>query len=233
MELVRIDTQRAYERIWERITTLQLPPGAPIDEQALAEDFEMGVAPVREALRLLAHENLVEITPRHGLYVSGVSLADLEEISEMRLPLEGLCARLAARRATADDLAVLEALRREQAAVSTEGETTTGKAERDAVSRRFFDLDHKFHQAVARAARNKYLYQTLERLFGLSQRLWYLALPHLAFLPSAVEKHLDLVGAIEAHDADRAERIMRDHVQAFYDQVKVVLEEQQEEESHP
>jgi DNA-binding GntR family transcriptional regulator len=56
--------------------------------------------------------------------------------------------------------------------------------------------------------------------------LWYLALPHLAFLPSAVEKHLDLVEAIQAHDADRAERIMRDHVQEFYAKVKAVLEEQ-------
>ncbi len=228
MELVRVDTQRAYEKIWEQITTLELPPGAPINEQALADAFEMGVAPVREALRLLAHDNLVEITPRHGLYVSGVSVDDLEQLSEMRLSLEALCARLAAQRASADDLVVLEALRREQAAVSSEGAASADQTERDEISRRFFDLDHKFHQAVARAACNKYLSQTLERLFGLSQRLWYLALPHLAFLPSAVEKHLDLIEAIQANDADRAERIMRDHVQEFYDKVKVVLAEQSE-----
>ena len=64
---------------------LKLTPGAPINEQQLAEELEMGVAPVREALRLLAHENLVHITPRHGLYVADVNVPDLEQFSEIRL----------------------------------------------------------------------------------------------------------------------------------------------------
>jgi DNA-binding GntR family transcriptional regulator len=79
--------------------------------------------------------------------------------------------------------------------------------------------------SIARATRNKYLADALERFFGLSQRLWYLALPHLGFLPSAIEKHLDLVEAIKAGDADRAEQIMRSHVQDFYDKVREVLAE--------
>jgi len=211
MELVRVDTQRAYELIREKITTLELAPGAPINEQRLAEDLDMGLVPVREALKLLAHDNLVVITPRHGLYVAEVSMSDLERISEMRLSLESLCAGLAAQRATPDDLAVLEALRQEQATISPED------------SRRLFDFDHRFHQAVARAAHNKYLAHTLDQFFGLSQRLWYLALPNLGFLPGAVEKHLDLVDAIKAGDADRAEQIMRAHVQDFYDRVREVL----------
>jgi DNA-binding GntR family transcriptional regulator len=63
----------------------------------------------------------------------------------------------------------------------------------------------------------------LERLFGLSQRLWYLVLPRLGFLPSAVEKHLELVAAIEEGDEEQAEAIMRAHVADFYAQVRVVL----------
>ena len=86
-------------------------------------------------------------------------------------------------------------------------------------------MDHKFHQAIARAAHNKYLADSLERLFGLSQRLWYLALPRLGFLPAAVEKHLDLVQAIKNGDGDRAEQIMRDHVAEFYAQVREILAE--------
>ncbi len=211
MELVRVDTQRAYELVREQITTLELEPGSPINEQQLAGDLGMGLVPVREALKLLAHEGLVVITPRHGLYVADVNIPDLEQISEMRLMLESLSARLAARRATPDDLVVLEALRQEQATTPAED------------SRRLFDVDHKFHQAIARAAHNKYLADTLERFFGLSQRLWYLALPKLGFLPSAVEKHLDLVEAIKAGDADRAEQIMREHVQEFYDKVREIL----------
>jgi DNA-binding GntR family transcriptional regulator len=208
MELVRIDTQRAYELIWEKITTLELAPGAPIVEQHLAEELELGVVSVREALRLLAHENLVNITPRHGLYVADVNLPDLEQLSEMRLSLEALSARLAAHRATEDDLVVLEALRQEQATVSPED------------SPRLFDLDHKFHQAVAQAAHNRYLAQTLDRLFGLSRRLWYLVLPHIGYLPAAVEKHLYLVEAIRDGDSERAEQIMQEHVGEFYAQVR-------------
>ena len=213
MELERVDTKRAYERIRAKITALELAPGAALNEQALAAELEMGVVPVREALKLLAHDSLVVITPRHGLYVADVNVPDLEQISEMRLALEGLSARLAAQRATDDDLVVLEALRQEQATTPAED------------SRRLFEVDHKFHQAVAQAAHNKYLAEGLERLFGLSQRLWYLALPRLGFLPGAVEKHLDLVQAIKDGDGDRAEQIMRHHVQEFYDQVREILAE--------
>jgi DNA-binding GntR family transcriptional regulator len=211
MELVRVDTQRAYERIWDKITTLELAPGTPINEQKLAQELDMGLSPVREALRLLTHDNLVVITPRHGLYVTDVNVPDLEQISEIRVSLEALCARLAAQRATPDDLVVLEALRQEQATIPCDD------------SRRLFDLDHKMHQAVAQAAHNKYLAQTLDRLFGPSQRLWYLALPNLGYLPASVEKHLDLVDAIQAGEAERAEQIMQEHVAEFYAHVREIL----------
>jgi DNA-binding GntR family transcriptional regulator len=211
MELERVDTKRAYELIREQITTLELAPGAPLNEQELAETLGMGLIPVREALKLLAHENLVVITPRHGLYVSDINIPDLDQLSEMRLNLEGLGARLAAERATTDDLAVMEALRQELASTPPED------------SRRLFDVDHKFHQAIARAAHNKYLADALERVFGPSKRLWHLAMPHLGFLPPSVEEHVDMVEAIRAGDADRAEQVMRSHVQSFYDNVRQVL----------
>jgi DNA-binding GntR family transcriptional regulator len=212
MELERIDTKRAYDLIRQRITTLELEPGSLIDEQQLAHDLGMGLVPVREALKLLAHDSLVVITPRHGLYVADVNIPDLEQLSEMRLALEGLSARLAAHRATADDVVVLEALRREQANTPAED------------SKRLFDVDHKFHEAIAASAHNKYLADSLERLFGLSQRLWYLALPRLEFLSGAVERHLDLVEAIKAGDGAGAEQIMREHIDEFYAQVRRVLE---------
>jgi DNA-binding GntR family transcriptional regulator len=210
MQLVRLDTQRAYELIREKITTLELAPGAPIDEQALADELGLELVPIREALKLLAHDGLVEIPP-DGLYVAGVDLPDLEAISEIRVLLESFCARKAADRASEDDLAVLEALAAEQAAL---GEADT---------RDLFALDHRFHQAIARAAHNRYLAVVLERFFGLSQRLWYLVLPELEFLPDAVEKHQSLVAAIRDGDAGRAEALMHEHVSEFYASVHDVL----------
>jgi DNA-binding GntR family transcriptional regulator len=208
MELIRVDTQQSYEQIRERIITLALAPGAAINPQALAGELEMGLAAVEEALKLLVHDDLVVVTPRHGLYVTDVTLADLEQISETRLSLEPLCARLAAQRATADDLAVLDALCAAQKGVDTAD---------------LFDLDHKFHQAIAQAAHNKYLARTLEHFFGLSQRLWYMALPHLDFLATAVDEHLNLVTAVRDGNPDRAAQIMHDHVHDFYDKVRQIL----------
>lgn len=208
MELIRVDTQQAYEQIRERIITLALAPGAAINPQALAGELEMGVTAVQEALKLLIHDDLVVVTPRHGLYVANVTLADLEQISETRLALEPLCARLAAQRATADDLAVLDAL---------------CAAQKGLDAAELFDLDHKFHQAIAQAAHNPYLARTLEHFFGLSQRLWYLALPHLDFLGTAVDEHLHLVTAVREENADQAAQIMHDHVNDFYDKVRQIL----------
>lgn len=219
MQLVGVDAQRAYDLIWEKITTLELAPGTLVHEQELADEFALGTVPVREALKWLAHENLVEVTERHGIYVADVNVEDLQQLSEIRLSLESLSARLAARRVEPDDLVVLHALRKEQAAATSQE------------NRGLFDLDHRFHQAVAAAAHNRYLAQTLERLFGLSRRLWYLALPYLESLPSNVEKHLNLVEAIERGDADQAEAIMRQHVKEFYDEVHDILLAHQEGEA--
>lgn len=212
MDMQRVDTQRAYDLVLEKITRLELPPGAAINEQKLAEELAMALTPVQEALKQLAHDHLVRITPRHGLYVADVNVPDLEQLSELRLDLEALAARLAASRGTEDDLVVLEALRQEQVAADPDD------------PRQLFDLDHKFHRAIAQAAGNKYLAQTLDHFYGLSLRLWYLVLPHLAFLPGAVSKHLDIADAIRRHDADAAEQIMHAHVAEFYDKVRTVLE---------
>ena len=211
MELVQVDTQRAYERIREKIITLELAPGALINEQHLAENLDIGTGPVRQALQLLVHDNLVVVTPRHGLYVAEINIPDLEQLSEMRLSLEPLCARLAAQRASPDDLTVLEALRQEQAITPSDD------------SQRLLDLDYKFHRALVKAAKNKYLSRTLEHLFGLSQRLWYMALPQLDFLSTAVAEHLDLMEAVRNGNGDLAEKIMHNHVQRFYDRVRKKL----------
>lgn len=213
MDLIRIDTQKAYETIHEKITKLQLPPGSVLNDQALAEEIGLELKPVREALTLLAHDGLVSFSDQ-GMYVTDINVAELELLSELRFQLETLCARLAAERATPDDLAVLEALRSEQASIAADE------------MERLFDLDHKFHQAIAAASNNHYLARALEQLFGQSQRLWYLVLPKLDFLPDAVETHLKLLEAIKAQDAAEAARIMGEHVSGFYDQVKTILSEE-------
>lgn len=210
MELLRVDTQRAYELIREKITSLEMAPGSPINEGKLADELEMGLVPVREALNLLAYDHLVE-TQAHGLFVSKVEVPDLQQISEIRILLEPYCAQQAAAHATPDDIVVLEALSQEQGNIPPDQPI------------QLFDLDHKFHQAIARAARNKYLAEILENFYGHSKRAWFLVLPHLDFLSTAVESHLDMVQAIKKQDSEQAAQIMQEHVQGFYEKVFEIL----------
>ena len=206
MELIRVDTNRAYKLIREKIITLELEPGQPLDEGKLAQELKIAQTPVREALRLLIHDHLVEAPPR-GLYVAPIDVDDLEKISAIRLHMETFAARQASQKATKDDLIVLNALCQEKV---TE-------------IHQLLNLDHKFHQSIAQAAHNKYLTDVLEHFFGLSQRLWYLILPQLDFLPGAVESHIELVEAIKAGNGDRAEELMRHHIKSFYKKVIGIL----------
>lgn len=212
MELIEVDTRLAYETVREKIVSLALVPGALLNEQALAQEIQTGVEPVREALRLLAYDGLVILTPRHGIYVADINLTDLEQLSEIRLTLEPLCARLAAMRCGQDEWTVLEALRAQQLAADPQD------------SQRLLDIDHKFHQTLTRAAGNKYLARSLDHLFGLSQRLWTVVLSKLDFLSDAVGDHLEMMEAIQHQNADQAEKIMCRHVKAFHDRVHHILQ---------
>lgn len=211
LESARAATDQAYRAIYERIVTLELAPGTPINVSDLAEELELDLVPVWGALILLEREGLIRVTPEHGLFVHNVYLSDLKQLSEMRMMLEALSARWASENASAEDLEALEALSNELMSVAADD------------PKQLFEVDHRFHATVARAAGNQYLIDLLERFFGLSQRLWTLALHQLEFLPAAVREHLDLVDAIKAGDADRASAVMHGHVGTFYDQVSRLL----------
>ena len=80
---------RAYVQLRDLIITLRIRPGDPIDEDRLGEALQMGRTPVREAVKRLALESLVEIRPRRGTYVTDVNVADIVHITEVRAELEG------------------------------------------------------------------------------------------------------------------------------------------------
>ncbi len=204
----RVDTEKAYQILWQRITCLELQPGQRLEIPSLAEELGFSQTSIREALGMLVHDHLVHSPPR-GLYVAGLAMSDLEQISTIRLNLETLAAQQAARSAEPDDLVILQALCQEVADNTRE----------------HFELDHRFHQAIARAAHNPYLADTLERLYGLSKRLWFLALPDLDFLPSAVNSHLNLVQAIQNQDEILAMEIMQSHIEQFYQKISQIIHE--------
>ena len=189
---------QAYIAIRGLIVSLELAPGAVIDERALIERLGIGRTPVREALRRLAHEQLVEVFPRRGMFVTNVDVRDLARISEVREALEPEAARLAAERATEEERDALAEL----------GSSIVRGAD-------LMDLDERIHRAIYAAAHNDLLEKTLGEYYVLAHRIWMIALDRNEALEEAVEAHRNLVLAIINGSGDRAADLMRAHVQDF------------------
>jgi DNA-binding GntR family transcriptional regulator len=205
-------SDQAYFRIRELIVSLELAPGSPISERELMKRLELGRTPVREALRGLARERLVEVYPRRGMFVSGIDVGDLAGLSEVRAALESHAAGLAAERATEDDRAAIGALLDELNGAGGElGERT------------LIDLDQRIHRRIYRCTHNPFLAATLNEYYVLTLRIWLLALDRVARLEGAVQEHRELLEAIRDGDPARAEEAMRRHVTGFEQAIRRVL----------
>jgi DNA-binding GntR family transcriptional regulator len=198
ISVVDLAADRAYLAIRGLIVSLELAPGAVIDERALMERLGLGRTPIREALRRLAQEQLVEVFPRRGMFVTNVDVRDLARISEVREALEPEAARLAAERATEEERDALDDL----------GNSIVRGAD-------LMALDERIHRAVYAAAHNHLLEKTLGEYYVLALRIWMIALERAEALEDAVEAHRDLIRAVVAGNGDRAAELMRAHVQGF------------------
>jgi DNA-binding GntR family transcriptional regulator len=194
----------AYAGIRQRIVALELPPGSAVNEAALAAELGVGLAPVRSALRRLAWESFVVILPRRGTLVAELDAADLQEIFELRVELEGLAARLAAESAGDEQRESLVAL-----VERTRGALASGD------HHALIELDHELHAAIAEAAGNTLLAVNLDWLYGHVLRLWSVALDRVSALGASVAEHEDVVDAIVRGDGAGAHARMQEHVRRF------------------
>jgi DNA-binding GntR family transcriptional regulator len=195
---------RAYVALRDRIVTLRLPPGTALREDRLMDELGLGRTPLREAVKRLALEGLVDVRPRSGTYVTEVEAHDIVHISEVRAELEAQAARLAAKRIDDEGRALAADLDVELTAID-------GTDSLEA----YMGLDERVHRFVWEAARNPYLADVLERFWAHSLRIWHLVLDRVAALPAAVHEQRALLEAVSAGDARRAGARMREHVQAF------------------
>ena len=203
---------RAYAELRDRLVTLRIAPGEPIDEDSLGGELEIGRTPVREAIKRLAHENLVTVYPRRGTFASEINITDLAYISDVRVQLEGLAARRAAERASA-------AQRREAQQLIAELESSRGSDDVAALMM----LDARVHRFLHRAAGNPFLEETLGRYFNLSLRIWHVVLDRLPHLFARVHEHDHLLRAVAAGDAERASLIVAEHIRTFDLEIRSVL----------
>jgi DNA-binding GntR family transcriptional regulator len=176
-------------------------PGERLVEEEIAARFDVSRNPIREALRTLSTEGFVEIEPRRGARVASIDATKAAELFELRAPLEGLVAGLAARRRSANDLERLTAIVTAGRAAATAGRLDELPA-----------LNTEFHAALAASAHNELLRGTLERLSDIIR--WIYATRISTRSTRSWDEHAAIVAAVAAGDVDLARRCGEDHIAA-------------------
>ena len=188
-----------YGRLLAEIRGGTLQPGARLTETEIAARLGVSRTPVREAIRRLESDGLVSHRPRAGAIVRRLDHAETMELYEMRCVLEGTAARLAAGAAGEAKLVELEAINTEMAAATEEGKRAA--------------LNRQFHDALARAARNRFL---LRSAGAVSSALMVLGPSTMSLSDragDAVREHAGILAAIRARDGVEAEALMRAHIE--------------------
>ena len=181
----------------------RLPPGAEIDEQAMAERFGASRTPVREALRELAAAGLVTLEPRRGVRVAALTLDQLGEMFEVMAETEAMCVRLATHRMTGPERAALLALHQRMAAAAA-------AADLDG----YDGLNRDFHSAIYRATHNAFLADHAQALRLRLAPFRRAQLGGLDRLPQSHGEHAAILQQILRGDGEEAGRLMRAHMLA-------------------
>jgi len=200
----------AYRQLRDAIVAVRLQPGTPLDEKGLSASLDIGLTPIRDALKRLTLEKLAITYPRRGTFVSEINIADEAKLTEVRVDLEGLAASLAAERAGTRDhqelLILLEDLESHGIEVD-----------------QHVELDARIHRSIYAAARNTFLENTLNQYANLAMRIWNFGLQGQRETVRHACSQRAVVEAVVAGDPFRARVAAQDHLRAFSDEVRSMV----------
>ena len=185
--------QAVYERLRREILHGEIPPGQQLSQMQLAQRLGVSRAPLREALRRLENEGLVEAPPNRSMRVASFSAQDLDEIYAMRLTLEAMTLRISLPRLTSADLGALEGLIAQMQHFAATGEYELWEAPHRA-----------FHQGLTRHAgrRAQHLLEQLSDHAERYRRLYTMGTPNS--FARGDRDHRMVLDAVKARDADAA-----------------------------
>ena len=188
---------QVYEIIKKDIITCTFKPGQQIAQQQLADRYSVGVTPVREALQKLTREGLIQPIPRFGYLVTPITVADVAEVFELRTILETAASRLAALRATPEQLEHLSEL----------ASSTYIFKVRDSYSD-FLVHNREFHVAVANASGNRRLAASVAQVMDEMTRMFHLGLDVKDSAGEMRDEHQELVEMLRRKDSVSAEQVV-------------------------
>ncbi len=199
-------------QIRDMIIEGRLLPGARINEGQVGAMLGVSRTPLREAIKTLASEGLVEIIPAKGAIVRRFDANDIREILEVLKALEQAAARLACQRASN---AEIEAIR------ATHAEMMARYAARDRLS--YFKLNQSIHSAITRAAGNAMLAQTHETLQARIKRIRFVGNETPDRWAAAVAEHEEMIVALVARDAERLSEVLGRHLDKTVERTRDVV----------
>lgn len=200
--------QRVAEGIRGAILEGRLAPGEWLRQEKLAQEQGVSQTPVREALKELAAEGLVEHVPYRGIRVVQFSVEDAEDLYACRAVLEGMAARHAALAIGEADIRRLASLHERMVRCKVPEEL-----------KKYRELNRQFHEAIYSASGRAYLARTLGQIWSAFPTMLWSNVPRIAVesVPDRdepdAEEHAEIVAAFAAHDPDRAERAVRHHIE--------------------
>ncbi len=201
MDIAQSVVEQLFARMRAHIIEGRFAPGQRLVEADLTEQFKISRGPLREAVRRLAAEGLVDITHNRGARVKRLDHAEVIALYEVREVMEGLAARLAAERADAAERKDIKAAFGNMA-----------KALKANDMRDYIGLNSSFHALIMKAARNAPLEAAITRLQTPVLRVQFESMMTQDVVQESFEEHREIVNAIVGKDADQAEKLMRHHI---------------------
>lgn len=189
------------ERVRELIYLKQLKPGDAIDEIELCESLGISRTPLREALKVLHAENLVELVSRKGCRVKKLDDEELMELFPVMASLEGLCANMATQKLKAADLRYLEKLHAQ----------LENYAAKDNIDR-YYEVNREFHRAIQDLTGNRWLHRVSEELRNVLGLVRHRQLTKPGRLQESLQEHRKIMEALKSGDAEGAEKAMHFHL---------------------
>jgi len=195
---------KVFQKLREDILSGKYKDGDELREISIGEELGVSRTPVREALRQLELEGLVEIIPNKGAYVTGITPKDVMDIYKIRSKLEGLCARWATENITNEQIEELEEilfLSEFHSRKATQGNT-----------QHVSELDGKFHKIMYEASNSRILDHVLTDFHKYVQMARSLSVRKKDRAEKSIAEHRAILEAIKNKDKDLAERLANEHI---------------------
>jgi DNA-binding GntR family transcriptional regulator len=217
-EVISIPRASLHEQVAQRLRQMlvegRIAPGAKLNERELAELLNVSRTPLREAIKMLAAEGLVELLPNRGAIALSLGEADVLNTFEVMAGLEGMAGELAAQRITPEELAEIQAMQFEMMAAYTRRDLSA-----------YYTINARIHEAISAAAKNPVLATVYHQVNARLQALRFRSNQDGEKWQRAMKEHEKMIEALSARDGAAMRDVLQQHLRNKRD---VVLEQLRE-----